>query len=73
MGYMAYFEKATCIALVGVSVFVIAGTWILLKVTDFIIPLRVPVEEESEGLDLSQHGESLQPAVKLGRASRHIR
>lgn len=48
------------VALVIISIFVIAGTWILLKVTDSIIPLRVTVEEEQEGLDLSQHGESLQ-------------
>ena len=47
------------VALVVVSIFVIAGTWILLKVTDFIIPLRVTPEEEQEGLDLSQHGETL--------------
>lgn len=48
------------IGLIIVSVFTIAGTWILLKITDSIIPMRVTVEEEQEGLDLSQHGESLQ-------------
>ena len=48
------------VALVVVSIFVIAGTWVLLKITDAIIPLRVTTEEEEEGLDLSQHGESLQ-------------
>lgn len=47
------------VALIVVSIFVIAGTWILLKITDSIIPLRVTAEEEEEGLDLSQHGESL--------------
>lgn len=47
------------IAMVIVSVFVIAGTYILLKITDSIIPLRVAPEEEEEGLDLSQHGERL--------------
>lgn len=47
------------IGLIGVSVFVIAGTWILLKITDFFIPLRVTAEEEAQGLDLSQHGETL--------------
>jgi ammonia channel protein AmtB len=28
-------------------------------VTDAIIPMRVPEEQERVGLDLSQHGESL--------------
>jgi len=46
-------------ALVVVSIFVIIGTWVLLKITDTIIPLRVTPEEEQEGLDLSQHGETL--------------
>ncbi|MDZ7694874.1 MAG: ammonium transporter [Balneolaceae bacterium] len=48
------------VALIIVSIFVIAGTWLLLKITDMIIPLRVSPEEEERGLDLSQHGESLQ-------------
>lgn len=48
------------VALIVVSIFVIVGTWVLLKITDMIIPLRVTAEEEQEGLDLSQHGESLQ-------------
>jgi Amt family ammonium transporter len=33
------------------------GTLILLKVVDLVIGLRVNAEEESEGLDLTQHGE----------------
>ena len=45
-------------ALVIVSVFSFAGSWILYKVTDLIIPMRVPEEQEIEGLDLSQHGET---------------
>lgn len=35
----------------------IVGTLILLKFVDLVIGLRVSVEEESEGLDISQHGE----------------
>ncbi|MFT3904075.1 MAG: ammonium transporter [Niabella sp.] len=46
-------------ALVGVFVFVFVMSFILLKVTDMITPLRVNEQEEAEGLDLSQHGESL--------------
>ena len=31
---------------------------ILYKVTDLIIPLRVDEDQEAEGLDISQHGET---------------
>ena len=47
------------VALIGVSVFVFGGSLLLLKITDLISPLRVTPEEESEGLDWSQHGEKL--------------
>jgi Amt family ammonium transporter len=44
---------------VGVTiVYAFSITWIILKVIDWSIGLRVPEEEEVEGLDLSQHGES---------------
>lgn len=33
------------------------GTWILLKVTDLVVGVRVTAEEEIQGLDLSLHGE----------------
>ncbi|GAA4425118.1 ammonium transporter [Pontibacter saemangeumensis] len=46
-------------ALVGVSVFAFCGSWVLLKITDMISPLRVTKQEEIMGLDLSQHDESL--------------
>jgi Amt family ammonium transporter len=45
-------------ALVVVSVFAFGGSFILLKITDLISPLRVSEEEEHLGLDISQHGES---------------
>jgi Amt family ammonium transporter len=47
------------IALVAVSVFAFVGSFILLKVTDLISPLRVTPEEELIGLDVSQHDEEL--------------
>lgn len=50
------------VALVTVSVFAFGGSWILLKITDWITPLRVAREEEYLGLDLSQHAEKLQAA-----------
>ena len=34
------------------------GTFIILKIVDAVIGLRVDQEDESVGLDLSQHGES---------------
>lgn len=46
-------------AMLLVSVFVFGGTFVLLKITDLISPLRVSEVEESEGLDWSQHGERL--------------
>ena len=46
-------------ATVAVFVFSAVGTFILLKVTDVIVGLRVPEEEEREGLDVTQHGERL--------------
>jgi len=47
------------IALVAVSIFAFVGSFILLKVTDLISPLRVSAEEELVGLDVSQHDEEL--------------
>jgi ammonium transporter, Amt family len=47
--------------LLSISVVIIYAfsiTWIILKILDRTIGLRVPIEEEVEGLDLSQHGES---------------
>lgn len=47
------------LTMIGVAVFVFVGTFILLKITDMITPLRVSDEEEEEGLDMSQHSETL--------------
>ena len=46
-------------AMAMVAVFVGAGTWVLLKVTDWIVPLRVSADDEALGLDKSQHDEKL--------------
>ena len=51
------------IALVVVSVFAFAMSFVLLKVTDLILPLRVSESDEKEGLDISQHDESLLEAA----------
>ena len=47
------------IAMVAVSIFVFFGTFILLKITNLIVPLRVSEEDEKAGLDQSQHEEKL--------------
>ena len=47
------------IALVVVSAFAFFGSLLLLKITDMISKLRVSSEEESMGLDMSQHDEGL--------------
>lgn len=46
-------------AVVATFIFTAIGTWILLKVVDVMIGLRVTEEEEREGLDVSLHGERL--------------
>ncbi|HCN84755.1 MAG TPA: ammonia channel protein [Sphingobacteriaceae bacterium] len=48
-----------CGALIAASIFSFFGSLLLLKLTDLITPLRVTIEEEQSGLDISQHGESL--------------
>jgi Amt family ammonium transporter len=45
---------------VFVAAFSFFGSWVLYRVTDLIIPLRVSPEQEAIGLDLSQHGEVMQ-------------
>ena len=46
-------------SLAGISLFVFGGTWLLLRLTNRLIPMRVSREEEAAGLDLTQHGEKL--------------
>jgi ammonium transporter, Amt family len=57
-GETALFMKHA-ITLVGVSVFFVVATYIILKITDIISPLRVSEEDEMVGLDMSQHAEKL--------------
>jgi Amt family ammonium transporter len=46
-------------AMVTVSLFAFAGSFVLLKLTDLISPLRVTEADEAEGLDVTQHDEAL--------------
>jgi Amt family ammonium transporter len=52
-----------CGALVFVTVFSFVGSYVLYRVTDFFIPLRVTPEQEEIGLDISQHGEVMDEAA----------
>lgn len=45
------------VMVVAVAAFSVVGTWAILKVVDASVGLRVSSEDESTGLDLSQHDE----------------
>jgi Amt family ammonium transporter len=45
--------KAVVLTVIWTSIF----TYLILKVTSLIVPLRVDEQEEIEGLDLRSHGE----------------
>jgi len=47
------------VALALVSAFAFIMSFIVLKITDIIVPLRVSEEDEKIGLDISQHDEAL--------------
>lgn len=46
------------LALVIVGVFAFGGSYLMYKITDLIVPLRVSPQAEKVGLDISQHNES---------------
>ena len=47
------------LGLLGAVIFTFVMAFILLKATDSVSKLRVSIEEEEQGLDVTQHGESL--------------
>jgi Amt family ammonium transporter len=51
---------AHCLALLIASAYTFGASYVLYKVTNLLVPLRVTHEEEAAGLDLSQHGESIE-------------
>ncbi len=58
-----------------VAFFTLGGSYLLYMISDAIIPARVSDAEEAMGLDLSQHGESLddaEPAPRLPQATLKI-
>lgn len=46
------------LGLVIVTVYTLGGSFVLYKITDLISPLRVSLEDEEQGLDYTQHGET---------------
>jgi ammonium transporter, Amt family len=56
--------KVHMIALGLTLAFIIAGSFLILKITDLISPMTVSSEEKLIGSDFSQHGENLHPVVK---------
>jgi ammonium transporter, Amt family len=52
-----------------VAGFSFGGAWILYKIVDLLVPLRVSAEQEELGLDLSQHGESAVEPASAGAAA----
>jgi Amt family ammonium transporter len=45
---------------VAVGVFCAVATWVVLKIVDALVGLRVSRDEETEGLDTALHGERVQ-------------
>ncbi|WP_090664714.1 ammonium transporter [Belnapia rosea] len=60
-GYSGSFDQflIQLYATAAVVAYTAIGSFILLKITDVIVGLRVPEEEEREGLDVTQHGERI--------------
>jgi ammonium transporter, Amt family len=60
-GYSGSFDQflIQVYATAAVVAYTAIGSFILLKITDVIVGLRVPEEEEREGLDVTQHGERI--------------
>jgi len=46
------------IGVAATAAYAVIATWVILKVIDFVVGLRVSEAEEREGLDTTQHGES---------------
>jgi Amt family ammonium transporter len=51
--------KIQAIGVLTTIVYCAGVSWVLLKITDLLVGLRVTKEEEREGLDIVLHGEQL--------------
>ena len=58
IGFFGYTSIITQLSgLITVGIFTIIVTYALIKIVSLIVPLRVDEETETNGLDLSVHGE----------------
>ncbi len=55
LGFGTWTAQLGALAIVGV--FTVAVTWALVKLVSLVAPMRVDIESETNGLDLSIHGE----------------
>ena len=60
-------------ALAFISVFTFGGSYLLYKLTNVLIPIRVNAMHEADGLDLSQHGETVLPAPQEAQSALALR
>ncbi|MDB5236415.1 MAG: ammonia channel protein [Hymenobacter sp.] len=56
-------------ALVFISAFTFGGSFLLYKLTNLLIPIRVNARHEADGLDVSQHGETVLSETVMAMAS----
>jgi Amt family ammonium transporter len=47
------------LTLLVVGIFSFGGSWLLYWATNLVVPIRVNAENETHGLDTSQHGEAM--------------
>lgn len=57
-GYDLFINHLLALGIVGVFTF--GGSYLLFKFVNVVLPIRVKLEHEEIGLDLSQHGEQMQ-------------
>jgi Amt family ammonium transporter len=55
-------------ALALVACFSLVASWLIYRMVAMVLHLRVSPEQETLGLDLSQHGESAEPQRATGEA-----
>jgi ammonium transporter, Amt family len=54
-------QSLAAVALISITLgWTAVATCLLLKLVSLFVPLRVSLQQELEGLDISQHGEALQ-------------
>jgi len=49
--------QAQAIGVLSTIIYTAAGTWVILKIVEVMVGLRVDLDEEQEGLDITQHEE----------------